>query len=71
MVTEVKTIAKRIKEVEKLRSEAEAELDRILLVNTFAQMNGQGVKALEEKHPGLLKDLRDLTKMFREHTSTS
>ncbi|QPC80290.1 hypothetical protein HYE68_011042 [Fusarium pseudograminearum] len=71
MVTEVKTIAKRVKEVEKLRFEAEAELDRILLVNTFAQMNGQGVKALEEKHPGLLKDLRDLTKMFGKHTSTS
>ncbi|CAG1970459.1 unnamed protein product [Fusarium graminearum] len=71
MVTEVKTIAKRIKEAEELRSEAETELDRILLVNTFAQINGQGVKALKEKHPGLLKDLGDLTKKFVEHSSTS
>ncbi|KAM0294490.1 hypothetical protein ACHAPM_011137 [Fusarium culmorum] len=71
MVTEVKTTAKRIKEAEKLRSEAEAELDRILLVNTLAQINGQDMKALEEKHPGLLKDLGDLTKKFGEHSSTS
>jgi hypothetical protein len=57
-------------EIEKwgeLKSLAEAELGRVLFLTTFAQINGRHVRALEKKHPGFFKDLKDLAKKSGAH----
>ncbi|KAG8361673.1 hypothetical protein FVEN_g831 [Fusarium venenatum] len=64
IITQIKACTKKIKKWEERKSRAEAELRHLSLLVTFSKIGEQGVRILEEKYPGLLKDLGDMAREF-------
>jgi hypothetical protein len=71
IINRMNTIANGIKWSQEMMSNVEAELVDISLLVDFARIGGRGVKALENKHPGLLKDLRDMARELENHSFPS